>query len=315
MIGPLEPKSEILEDLSRDNFGASPLLKTPATAAPSRVNARRLTTDPLLSSKSSNVSLPPFANKELPPLKEYQHYVKLLTSFAENITITDWLVHNLNRIPHGLGDTAPDQLLVNALANKLRASNVEIAKEAAEAFISLSYHECPSWDETLASFAEAYPSGISSLLRNIFERINQFDPTKQRPLTHFMPVFKSVKMEMNKPISDTTNGDIYLSAIRKKLPSAQALLFVTTEPNMTWTQVFQKFQEIYNAQAVDDTFSLTHPGFGDTNVSIKKNKPFSVAVNTRSGGNASRGRFAPLPPRTTLGRQTGIEADPHPAPL
>ena len=166
-----------------------------------------------------------------------------------------------------------------------------------------------TWKEALESLAAAYPAGLSSLSKNIFQRIKTYDPQKHRPLTYFLPIFRAAKIDVNKKISDTNNGDIYLSHLRRKLPRSQALLFVNAGTDMTWNDLFTKLQEIYNAYAIDDSLSMATSGFGDRNVSRKPPlKPYTFAVNTRSGGSRNQGRYTPFPSRTNNNsRQSPIQ--------
>ena len=248
----------------------------------------------------------------LPPLDRYKSYLMLLTDYTDNITITDWVVGNLNRIIHADGTTAHDQLLVNRMTSKLREHGSTIAKEAAEALGSMFHSPGMTWKKALESLAAAYPSGISSLSKNIFQRITSYDPRKDRPLTYFLPIFRAAKVNVQAKISDTINGDIYLSHLRRKLPKSQALLFINAGSEMTWNQLFTKLQEIYNAYAIDDSLSMATSGFGDRNVSRRSSpslKPYTFAVNTRSGGAAPQGRYAPFSARQSSSRNA---TSPHP---
>ena len=76
----------------------------------------------------------------LPSLEKYKSYLMLVTEYSENITITDWVVSNLNRINHGDGTTPQDQLLVNEMVAKLRKNNSTLANEAADALTACSIH-------------------------------------------------------------------------------------------------------------------------------------------------------------------------------
>ena len=256
------------------------------------------TSDPVKAHIGSEHSLQ--VHDTLPPLEKYKSYLSLVTEYSENITITDWVVSNLNRIAHGDGTTPQDQLLVNEMVAKLRKNGGSIAQEAADALTSMFYSLNTTWEEVLQSLAAAYPAGLSSLSKNIFQRIRTYDPQKHRPLTYFLPIFRAAKIDIEKPISETNNGDIYLSHLRRKLPPSQALLFVNAGSSMTWNNLFRKLQEIYNAYAIDDSLSMATSGFGDRNVTRKSHtRPFTVAVNTRSGGHNGRGKYVPFPSRSS----------------
>ena len=252
--------------------------------------------------KDKSVGREPETNfTNTPTLKDLKLQLELIIPYTANKTIMDWVSENLNIIKHGDGTTPHDRLILKALIKELKESDEPVAKEAATGLTNLFQSPGQTWDDAIADLATAFPSGVSQLSAQLIKTIEGFSLDRHRPKIILAPAFKAAKIDLNKLISETINGDQYLSAIRKKLiPSIQTQLY--NAENMTWNNFFTTLQQLYNARLKDQAYSFDKPSYHDqplTNLPLEK---ATFPVQTTRGGQPSRGQYAPQPMRAPPAR-------------
>ena len=167
--------------------------------------------------------------------------------------------------------------------------------------------------------ATAFPSGVSQLSAQLINTIEKFNLDKDRPKIILAPAFRAAKVDLNKTIRETVNGDQYLSAIRKKfIPSIQTQLY--NAKNMTWDDFFTTLQQLDNARLKDQAYSFAKPSYHDQPLALVKPDTEAFPMQTRRGSQPSRGQYAPLPSRVPTVRSNHPSntyvpgTDPTPAP-
>ena len=176
-----------------------------------------------------------------------------------------------------------------------------MAKEAATGFTNLFQAPGQTWDDAIADLATAFHSGVSQSSAQLIKTIEGFSLDRHRPKIIPAPAFKVAKIDLNRLISETINGDQYLSAIRKKtIPSIQTRLY--NAENMTWNNFFTTLQQLYNARLKDQAYSFDKPSYHDQPLTNLPPEKATFPVQTRRGGQPSRGQYAPQPMRAPPAR-------------